>query len=113
MKRYGRVIGIKASDVEKYQALHASVWPEVLTEIKKACIQNYSIYMHPMDGGQWCIFTHFEYTGDDLQADMAKIRNNPKARAFMKLCLPLFSPLDCRKDKENLWGTMEEVFYLE
>ena len=38
MKRYGRVIKLKADKVDEYRRLHLEVWPEVLKIIKKIVI---------------------------------------------------------------------------
>ncbi len=115
MKRYGRVIGIKAEDVARYQELHkdGNVPQVVLDGIKKANIHNYSIYMHPMENGDWCIFSHFEYTGNDLAADLAEIRNDPEAADYLKLSPELFVPWESRDDKSYPWAMMDEVFYLK
>jgi len=113
MKRYGRIVGIKESDIEKYKAVHADVCPEVLEEIKKANIQNYSIYLHQLDDGKWYLFSHFEYTGNDLMSDMSGMGDNPKMREIRDLFKPSFIPLENRKDKSNPWAMMEEVFYLK
>ncbi len=113
MKRYGRVVGIKESDIKKYKAAHADVCPEVLEEIKKANIQNYSIYLHQLDNGMWYLFSHFEYTGNDLMSDMAGMGDNPKMKEIWQLCRPYFTPLENREDKSIPWSMMEEVFYLQ
>jgi L-rhamnose mutarotase len=115
MKRYGRVIGIKAKDVARYKELHetGNVPQMVLDGIKQENISNYSIYVHPMENGDWCIFSHFEYIGSDLAADLAAIRNDPVANKYMKLAPELFVPWESRGNKSYPWAMMEEVFYLK
>ena len=37
---------MKPEHREEYERLHADVWPEVLSQIKKSNIRNYSIYRY-------------------------------------------------------------------
>ncbi len=46
MKRVGSVIGIAPGARAEYERIHAAVWPEILAQISKSHIQNYSIYRH-------------------------------------------------------------------
>jgi len=71
MKRYAMIIGLRADKLEEYKRLHAAVWPDVLRRIQQSHIQNYSIYLRQLDDGQHYLFSYFEYTGNDFQADMA------------------------------------------
>jgi L-rhamnose mutarotase len=36
---------IKSERLDEYRALHQAVWPEVLETLKRAGIQNYSLYL--------------------------------------------------------------------
>ena len=49
---------------QQYRKLHADVWPEVVTAVKKANIQNYNIFIFEM-GGKNYLFSYMEYTGTD------------------------------------------------
>jgi L-rhamnose mutarotase len=107
MKRYGSLIRVKPDKLEEYKAFHARVWPGVLSMIKSANIQNYSIYLK--DG---VLFSYFEYTGDDYDADMAKMAADPKTQAWWALMIPMQDPLPTRAEGE-WWAGMEEVFHLD
>jgi len=107
MKRYGSVIKVKPEKLEEYKDLHASPWPEVNRMIKECNISNYSIYY--MDG---YLFSYFEYTGLDFEADMAKMAADPKTQEWWKLTDPCQQPLDSRKSGE-WWAVMEEFFHLD
>ena len=48
MKRYGSVIGLRQDRIEEYKRLHAAVWPDVLAQIRRSNIRNYSIYLRAM-----------------------------------------------------------------
>ena len=107
MKRYGWMIGLKPDAVESYKAHHAAVWPGVLDMIRRCNIRNYSIYFK--DG---FLFSYFEYTGTDFDADMAKMAADPKTQEWWKIMMPIQEPLASRKAGE-WWTTMEEVFHTD
>ena len=105
MKRFGQIIKVKAQMVERYKELHANPWPEVLDMISKCNIENYSIYMY--DG---FLFAYFEYTGDDFEADMEKMSNDPMTQKWWDECMPCQMPVEGAK-KGDWWLNMEEVFH--
>ena len=107
MKRYGMVIRIRPEKLDEYKTYHAKVWPEVLDMIKQCNIRNYSIYHK--DG---YLFSYFEYTGDDFDADMAKMAAHSKTQEWWEITEPMQEPLETRKDGE-WWAEMEEVFHLD
>lgn len=107
MKRYGMVIGVKPGKIEEYKKLHAAVWPDVLKMIKNCNIRNYSIYLKDDQ-----LFSYFEYTGDDFNADMEKMAADPVTQQWWDVCKPCQEPLETRKEGE-WWAEMEEVFYFE
>ena len=107
MKRYGSVIKINPEKIEIYKNLHANPWPEINAMIKECNIQNYSIYLK--DG---YLFSYFEYTGDDYEADMAKMAADPMTQKWWDECKPCQIPLDSRKEGE-WWADMEEVYHLD
>lgn len=105
MKRYGMVIRVKPEKLEEYKQLHASVWPDVLKMISDCNIRNYSIYLK--DG---LLFSYFEYTGDDFEADMARMAADPTTQKWWAVCKPCQEPLSTRAEGE-WWASMEEVFH--
>jgi L-rhamnose mutarotase len=112
MKRYGSVIGLRPERLEEYKKLHAAVWPEVLRMIRQCHIRNYTIYLRTMDDGQPCLFSHFEYVGDDFAADMAKMAADPTTQEWWAVCKPCQRPLVSRAPNE-WWASMEEVFHCD
>ncbi len=112
MKRYGWVIGLKDEKIEEYKRLHADVWPDVLEMIKQSNIQNYSIYLRRLDGGKTYLFSYLEYTGDDFEADMAKMAADPTTQKWWDVCKPCQEPLSDLADGQ-WWADMEEVFHLD
>jgi len=105
MKRYGSVIKVKPEKLEAYKELHANVWPGVLQKIKDCHISNYSIYYK--DG---YLFSYFEYTGNDYEADMAQMADDPETQRWWDVCKPCQEPLETRSEGE-WWANMEEVFH--
>lgn len=106
MKRYGSVIKVVPEKLEEYKQLHADVWPGVLQMIKECNISNYSIYYK--DG---YLFSYYEYTGHDYNADMGKMANDPETQRWWGVCMPCQQPLETRENGE-WWATMEEVFHI-
>ena len=110
MHRHGMVIGVRKEKLEQYKQLHAAVWPDVLKLIKECNIQNYSIFLRQLDGGNYYLFSYFEYTGKDFVADMAKMAADPTTQRWWQLCKPCQHPLSDRHADE-WWAGMEEVFH--
>jgi L-rhamnose mutarotase len=111
-KRYGSVIKVRPEKLEEYKRLHAAVWPSILEMISKCNIENYSIYYRKLDDGNHYVFSHFEYTGDDFDAGMAKMAADAETQRWWDVCKPCQEPLETRKEGE-WWSEMEEVFFYE
>jgi len=101
------VIKLKPGSEETYRRYHAAVWPEVLDMIRECNISNYSIYCKDD-----FLFSYFEYHGDDLKADWAKMAAHAKTQEWWALMGPLQEPVASRKEGE-WWAEMEEVFHLD
>jgi len=107
MERRGSVIRLRPEKYEEYKKLHAAAWPGVLVKIRECGIRNYTIFHK--DG---FLFSHFEYVGDDYEADMAKMKADPVSQEWWKLTDPCQEPLESRKPGE-WWASMEEVFHCD
>ena len=112
MKRYGAVLGLRAGKMEEYKKLHAAVWPDVVKMIKQCNIRNYSIYLQKLDDGRYYLFSYYEYTGDDFDADMAKMAADPATQQWWRLCEPCLEPIRERTEG-RWWANMEEVFHCD
>ena len=108
MQRIGMVIGLSADKVAEYKELHANVWPDVLDMIKACNIRNYTIFLREPEN---LLFSYYEYTGDDYEADQAKMAADPKTREWWAVCMPCQKPLDTAGEGE-WWAEMEDVFHL-
>lgn len=107
MKRYGQVIRVKKEQLEKYKALHANPWKEVNDKIKECNIQNYSIYYR-----NGYLFSYFEYTGEDFEADMKKMGEDPMTQKWWKETDPCQMPVEDAAEGV-WWADMEEVYHLD
>lgn len=70
MKRMGMVIGIGPGKIEEHKELHAKAWPEVLEQISKCNICNYTIFLREREN---LLFGYREYHGTDFETDAAKM----------------------------------------
>jgi L-rhamnose mutarotase len=107
MKRIASVIGLPPEHRAEYERLHAHVWPAVLERLTASNIVNYSIYRH-----RDVLFSYMEYDGDDFDADMAAMADDPATQEWWAVCKPLQRPLDDRADGE-WWKDLPEIFHLE
>jgi L-rhamnose mutarotase len=112
VQRYGMIIGLKPEKIAYYRKLHAATWPGVLKMIKECHIQNYSIYLKEVEPGKFFLFSYFEYTGDDFEADMAKMAADPTTQKWWKETDPCQLPIPTHGPKE-FWSRMEEVFHTD
>ncbi|MDH4201980.1 MAG: L-rhamnose mutarotase [Phycisphaerae bacterium] len=112
VQRYGSVIGVKEDMLEKYKELHANPWPQVNKQITECNIQNFSIYLTQFPDGKYYLFSYFEYTGDDFDADMAKMAADPATQKWWKETDPCQFGLENRPEGE-WWKSMEEVYHLD
>lgn len=108
VQRMGMVIGIAPENTAEYKRLHADVWPDVLARLKQSNISNYSIFLREPEN---LMFSYWEYTGSDFEADMAAISEHKVTQKWWQVCGPMQRPLDTRKDEE-WWAGMEQVFFL-
>jgi L-rhamnose mutarotase len=107
MRRYAQVIGLKREAIARYEALHAAVWPEVVTTIARCNIRNYSIFRR-----ETTLFAYFEYTGIDFARDMAEMAADPKTQEWWSLTEPLQEPYPSRAPGE-WWAAATEIFHTD
>jgi L-rhamnose mutarotase len=101
------LIGVDPGKIEEYKKLHANVWPDVLKIISECNIRNYSIYLKDNT-----LFSYFEYTGDDFNADMKKMASDPVTQKWWDVCKPCQVPLPSKEEGE-WWANMKEVFHTD
>lgn len=111
VKRVGQIIHLRAGKFEEYKRLHAAVWPDVLETIRKANIRNYTIF-----NWRGYLFAYFEYIGEDFDADMKAIADDPITRDWWQLTDRLQSPVEGNSTGSvdgGWWTDMIEVFHTD
>jgi L-rhamnose mutarotase len=95
MKRYGMMIRMKPGSEEACRKYHAAVWPGVLEMIRTCRIGNFSIFLKD---DRLC--SYFEYSGNDLQRDMAAMAAHAQTQEWCAVMGPMQEPLETRKSGE-------------
>lgn len=111
VQRYGMITGLKPEKADEYKNLHANPWPGVLKTIRECNIRNYSIYLVQLDGDLY-LFSYFEYIGDDFDADMAKMAEDPVTQEWWSRTDPCQIPLP-GLEQGQIWKRIEEVFHCD
>lgn len=107
MRRIANVIRLRPEHEAEYRRLHEAVWPDVLAQIARSNITNYSIFLR--DG---LLFAYFEYTGSDLAADLAAMAEDPRTREWWELTDPCQQSVESAAPGE-WWAPLEEVFHTD
>jgi len=112
MKCFGQIGRLRPEKIEEYKylhsvAVHTPKWQGVLDTIRACHLQNYHIYIH-----KDVVTAFFEYTGDDYDADMARMAEDPLTREWWTHTKPCFRKYE--EDIEELFYVdMEEIFDLD
>ena len=109
--RYASCIELLVEHEQEYRKLHAEVWPEVVTALKKAHIENYSIHLLLL-GEKKYLHSYFEYAGDDAASDFAELAETPVIRdrwwPITKACQQRLSGTG----EAEHWTPLEQVMYI-
>jgi L-rhamnose mutarotase len=111
-KHYAAVTGLRPEKAAYYRELHSHPWPGVNRMIKACNIQNFSIHEKEIDGKLY-LFSYFEYTGEDLEADMKKMADDPETQRWWKETDPCQLPLPDAAVKGKIWSEAKEVYFLK
>lgn len=107
MKRVAQVIGLRQDRIAEYRELHRNVPRPVLDRLRACHIANYSIHLlgHTL-------FAYFEYHGEDLEADLAALADDPATRAWWTRTDPCQRPVE-HAGPGQWWASTEQVFLME
>ena len=111
VKYYAAIIGLDPAKEQEYRELHANTWPDVLAAINRANIRNFNIFVTEIEGRRY-LFSHFEYTGTNPEADFASIARDPTTRDKW---WPLTDACQIRLPETPTgaqWRPMEQVAHL-
>lgn len=101
------MIRLRAEHEAEYRQLHAAVWPAVLATLRECGVRNYSIFLR--DG---LLFSYFEYVGEDLAADTARLAADPETQRWWTVTDPCQQPVPTAGPGE-WWAPAEELFHLD
>ena len=104
MKRFILYSKLKPEKIEEYVKLHKNPWPEILEIISECNIGNYSISIRKDE-----LYTYYEYTGDNYEADMKKMEEYDIMNKWWSFTKPCF----LHHDKGEYYEDLEEIFYLK
>ena len=104
VKRYGSISRLTPEKADYYKKLHGAPWKQINDMIKECNIRNYSIYCH----GEY-LFSYYEYTGDNYEADMAKMAADSETQRWWGECVPCMNPLSA----DGPWMDMQEIYHLD
>jgi L-rhamnose mutarotase len=107
VKRFGQRIRVRPEQIEDYERLHADPWPDVLAQIRRSNIRNYTIFRHGTD-----LFAYFEYVGEDFAADMAAMAADETTQRWWAQTDPMQEALPDR-EPGTWWLTMTEIFHTD
>ena len=106
-ERYAMAVKLKDEKKNFYLKNHQNVWPEILDELKKIKIKNYSIFLK-----EDFMFGYLEYEGDNFDEDMTKMAKIPIVDKWTKLMIDCFNPFPNNEDNDS-WVMMDEIFYMK
>jgi len=104
---FGQVGELKPEKVQEYRDLHANTWPGVLKTINDCNLRNYSIFIHGTT-----VFSYFEYIGEDYDADMDKMAQDPVTQEWWTYTKPCFQKYFYSQDSE-FYHDMESIFHFD
>ena len=102
MKRIILYAQIKEEKLEEYVSLHENAWPEIYKILSDSNMHNYSISIRGNE-----LYTYYEYTGDNLEADSEKMAANPIMQKWQALTKPCF----IRDENGRAYKELKEIFY--
>ena len=106
-KRYAMAVRLKKEKRDFYIQNHANVWPEILNELKKVKVKNYSIFLK-----EDFMFGYLEYEGNNFDEDMTQMGKIPIVDKWTKLMIDCFNPFPNNEENDS-WVMMDEIFYMK
>lgn len=103
MRRFLQRAYLKPEMVEEYKKLHAACWPGVLKTITECNLRNYTISLMGNEA-----VSYFEYIGEDYDADMAKMAEDPVTQDWWTHTRPCF---EGHGTTGIYYEDMEEIFH--
>lgn len=105
MQRVAFQLRVKADKIEEYDRAHQAVWPELLQELKRFGVREYSIFRREQQ-----LFLFMQVP--DFQQLLAQLRGSEINQEWQQVMAPLFEPVPGLKPDEA-FAMMHEVFYMK
>ncbi len=107
---FGQIGRLKKECIELYVRLHeedvyTEKWAGVLEKIRDCNMLNYSIFIEDD-----VVFGYFEYTGEDYEADMKKMADDPLTQEWWGHTRPCFTKYK-EDSKEAFYANMKQIFF--
>jgi L-rhamnose mutarotase len=106
--RVAMVVKIKKEIVDEYKKIHADNHPGVRHLLRKYHMRNFSIFLVQLADGEWYEFGYYEYWGNDLEGDMAKLDAEPENARWLELCDPMQEGI---LPGQKGWKVMDRIYY--
>lgn len=106
-ERHALVVDVRPELREEYLELHAAVWPQVEATLRDCNVGNYSIFIL-----ENTLFAYYEYTGDDHEADMARIAEDEVTREWWTHTDPCQVAFGDTAAPGERWRDLTEVWHL-
>lgn len=110
MKRYSLTLDLKndAELISQYESFHKKVWPEIISSIKNAGIENMQIYRY-----ETRLFMIMEVNDDfSFERKQKADKDNPKVQEWEELMWKYQQPLTGTPKGEK-WVLMDKIFELK
>ena len=104
MQRVAFQLRVKADRVADYDAAHRAVWPEMLTELTRFGVREYSIFRRGQD-----LFLTLRVA--DFDRLLRQLAGSEVNRRWQQAMAPLFEPVPGIRPDEP-FAMMNEIFYL-
>ena len=104
MQRIAFQLRIKADKIEEYDETHRNVWPELLQELERFGICDYSIFRR---GQQLFLTMHVP----DFEEVAARLADSEVNRRWQQKMAPLFEAVPDLEPGES-FAMMREVFFM-
>jgi L-rhamnose mutarotase len=108
VKRVGMVVKIKKEMLDEYKKMHADNNPGVRHLLTKYHMRNFSIFLVQLADGNWYEFGYYEYWGENLEKDMAKLDAEPENIKWLEKCDPMQEGIFPGQEG---WKEMERIYF--
>lgn len=114
-RRFGQTVRLRPECVEEYLRIHDPIPAGIRACIERCHIHDYSIFY---DEGTGLLFASFKYSGQDMEEDMRRMREDTETQAWWKVTDAMQESLTegsagSTDEVRPWWRPCREVFRLE